>query len=329
MSTIVDVARLADVSRTTVTRVLNEPEKVKKTTQSRVEKAIKELNYSPNFSARSLVSKTSGIIGLLLPNNESGFFGSVMSTVHKKVNESGRMLMVLEGQGIEEESNAIRKFSDINCDGYILYSRYLPYKDIFTYTKEKPLALIDRHDAERNSVFFDHFTAAFELIQKLIDVGHKKIGIVAGPKDRKNALARVEGCKAALMQSGLTLPDSRLKQGAYDNQFGMMATEQLLSQHSNITAIVYCGERACAGGLKILRTKGVQIPDDISVVSFDSYNLTEFLVPHIDSVVYPVKEMAELAAEKVLVQLANKNLVTQSSQIPHHFILGESIKAIR
>ncbi|PTC03186.1 hypothetical protein C9980_19430 [Vibrio mediterranei] len=326
MATIIDVSRLANVSRATVTRVLNEPGKVKEATRIRVESAIKELNYVPSFSARSLVSKNSGIIGLLLPDNKSGFFGSVMSAIHKKVNSSGKMLMVLEAQGLEEECRALKSLSEINCDGFILYSRNLTVDTIIPYTKNKPVVVIDRKDIEGTSVYFDHFKAGFELAQIMIDAGHEHIAVVAGPKERKNSLERLNGCREAIEVAGLNLPDSMIAQGSYDNRFGMEATNIIMKNNPNTTAIVYCGERACAGGLKSLRMLGIQIPEQVSVASFDSYNLTEFLVPHVESIVYPVTEMAELAADKVISQLSNSATEIQSEQVNFYFNHGDSIR---
>lgn len=328
MATIVDVARLSNVSRATVTRVLNNPEKVKQETRLRVEKAIRELNYSPNLSARSLVSKNSGIIGLLLPNNESGFFGSVMSIVHKKVNESGRMLVVLEGQGPEEERKAFKKLIELKCDGFILYSRAIPCSEIKEYTKDKPLVLIDRQDPECCSVYFDHFSASYQLANQLINAGHKNIGIVAGPAERQNAKARLEGALAALNDANINITTSLYRQGRYDQQFGEVATLDLLDNNPNITAIIYCGERMCAGGLKTIRMKGISVPSDISVVSFDSFNLTEYLAPHINNIVYPVTTMAELAANKVIACLKNKEIELVSEEVPSFYNSGDSILAL-
>lgn len=328
MATIVDVARYANVSRATVTRVLNEPEKVKPETKLRVDKAIRELNYSPNLSARSLVSKNSGIIGLLLPNNESGFFGTVMSIVHKKVNESGRMLVVLEGQGEEEERKALKKLTELKCDGFILYSRAISCTEIKEYTKDKPLVLIDRQDPDCCSVYFDHFSASYQLTNQLISAGHKNIGIVAGPAERHNAKARLDGALAALRDANITIPSSSYRQGRYDQQFGEAATLELLDNNPDITAIIYCGERMCAGGLKTIRMKGISVPSDISVVSFDSFNLTEYLVPHINNVVYPVTTMAELAANKVIACLKNKETELISEEVSCHFDYGDSVLSL-
>ncbi|MDW6004488.1 LacI family DNA-binding transcriptional regulator [Vibrio mangrovi] len=325
MATIVDVARLANVSRVTVTRVLNEPEKVKPTTRARVQKAIKELSYTPNFSARSLVSKRSGIVGMLIPDNESGFFGSVMSVVHKAVNESGRMLVVLEAQGIEEERKALNKLLDLNCDGLLLYSRYLSGVEIADKAQQRPFVLIDRHEENCCCVYFDHFISSYVLAKSVLDAGHRHIGIIAGPNDRRNAIVRLEGALQAVEDAAL--PDTQVvsRQGNYGQKFGETATEEILSQHPHLTALVYLGERMCAGGLKAIRANNISVPNDLSVVSFDSFNLTEYLVPHINNVVFPIAQMAELAAEKILIALKNKTPDLHSVEVKHQVIGGNSL----
>ncbi|MBA0176607.1 LacI family DNA-binding transcriptional regulator [Pectobacterium carotovorum] len=330
MSTIVDVARMANVSRATVTRVLNEPEKVKEETKLRVENAIRLLNYKPNLSARSLVSKSSGVIGMLIPNNVSGFFGSVMSAVHKEVNAKGKMLMVLESAGQAEEENALRKLDEINCDGFLLYTRHLSTETIKAYTENKPVVLLDASgSADIHSVSFDHYLSAFDATNKLIAAGHKKIAVIGGPDSRYSASQRLKGCIDAIRAVNKEWGDEYYIQGSYDHVFGEKATLTLIERKLDMTAIVYCGERACSGGLKTLRLQGLSVPDDISVISFDSFGLTEYLAPHIDSVVYPVKEMAEYGAREILMKLTRKDYVIQSRQFPHSFIEGQSISQVR
>ncbi|AHG22646.1 hypothetical protein Z042_04060 [Chania multitudinisentens RB-25] len=329
MSTIIDVAKLANVSRVTVTRVLNEPEKVKEATRLRVENAIKQLNYTPNMSARSLVSKSSGVIGMLVPDNISGFFGSVMSAVHKQVNAKGKMLMVLESTGPEEEENALRKLNEINCDGFLLYLRHLSTAQIKSYTHAKPVVLLDTTNVgEIAAVTFGHYQAAFEATNKLIQAGHRNIAVVGGPESRHSAIQRVKGCVEAIRNAGLQWDTDYLLSGSYNQAFGEAATLALLRKKPDITAIVYCGERACSGGLRGLRTLGKSAPDEISIISFDSFDLTQYLVPQIDSVIYPVKEMAEYGVSEVINKLFNKNYEIQSKEFSHYFISGNSIRAI-
>lgn len=328
MTTIVDVAKLANVSRVTVTRVLNEPDKVKEETRIRVEAAIKTLNYTPNLSARSLVSKSSGVIGMLVPDNISGFFGSVMSAVHKQVNAKGKMLMVLESTGADEEENALRKLNEINCDGFLLYVRHLSPEKIKTWTQAKPVVLLDAADSTPiAAVTFGHYQAAFEATQKLLDAGHRNIAVIGGPDSRRSAIARLNGCVDAIQRVNKAWDLSYTASGSYDQAFGEAATLELVRRKPDITAIVYCGERACSGGLRGLRTLGKNTPEDISVVSFDSFGLTQYLAPHIDSVIYPVKEMAEYGVSEVLNQLFHKEYVIKPKEFSHYFIAGDSIRA--
>lgn len=328
MTTIVDVAKLANVSRVTVTRVLNEPDKVKDETRYRVEEAIKALNYTPNMSARSLVSKSSGVIGMLVPDNISGFFGSVMSAVHKQVNAKGKMLMVLESTGAAEEENALRKLDEINCDGFLLYVRHLSAEKIKTYTRSKPVVLLDAADASAiAAITFGHYQAAFAATQKLIDAGHRNIAVVGGPESRRSAIARLNGCVDAIRKVNDGWDLSYTASGSYDQEFGEAATLTLIGRKPDITAIVYCGERACSGGLRGLRTLGKNAPEDISIIAFDSFGLTQYLAPHIDSVIYPVKEMAEYGVSEVLNKLFHKDYSIRPKEFSHYFIAGDSIRS--
>lgn len=329
MSTIIDVAKLANVSRVTVTRVLNEPEKVKEETRVRVENAIQQLNYTPNLSARSLVSKSSGVVGMLVPDNISGFFGSVMSAVHKQVNAKGKMLMVLESTGETEEENALKKLNEINCDGFLLYVRHLSAEKIKSYTRTKPVVLLDASHVDAiATVTFGHYQAAFDATQKLIQAGHRNIAVVSGPDSRHSAIQRVNGCVDAIRSAGLPWNADYALSGSYDQAFGEAATLELLGKKPDITAIIYCGERACSGGLRGLRALGKNVPDDIAIISFDSFGLTQYLAPHIDSVIYPVKEMAEYGVREVLNKIFYKEYEIVPKEFTHHFIDGESIRPL-
>ncbi|MGG6137543.1 LacI family DNA-binding transcriptional regulator [Pantoea allii] len=327
MSTIVDVARLANVSRVTVTRVLNEPEKVKEETRVRVENAIRTLSYTPNLSARSLVSKSSGVIGMLVPDNISGFFGSVMSAVHKQVNANGKMLMVLESADATEEENALRKLNEINCDGFLLYIRHLADDKIMHYTQDKPVALLDAAETSVIAgVSFGHYDAAFEATQKLITAGHRYIAVVGGPESRRSAIARVKGCADAIRTVNPSWDSRYVLSGSYDQAFGEQATLELVTRHPEITALVYCGERSCAGGLRALKTLGRSVPDTMSVIAFDSFGLTQYLGPQIESVIYPVKEMAEYGVSEVLSRLQNRGYIIRPKAFSHSFVPGDSIR---
>lgn len=299
MANIELIAKLSETSRGTVSRVLNNGS-VSKKTRERVKKVIAEVGYEPSLTARSLRAKRSGLVGLVIPTFSGGFFGNVMHELQNRLLNDGRMLTVIEGLTADGEREAVNRLTKMNCEGIILDSRYLNDDELkqLVNTVKIPLVLLDRYIADIEDICFpfDHRGTAYKLTLELINNGHENICCIAGKATSPNALARANGYLDAVNEHDL---EALVFSGEYTCEFGKTAMGYIANRQNIPTGIVCCSEVVAAGVLKECHNLGFSIPDNISVVTFDTYKLCDFLQPTIPYKLFPIVEMSIESLEKL------------------------------
>ncbi|WP_087022258.1 LacI family DNA-binding transcriptional regulator [Thaumasiovibrio subtropicus] len=318
MASIKDVAALAGVNRSTVSRIINGEGSFRADTKRKVEAAMAELNYRPSAIARSLATASSNMTGLLVTYYTGGFFGFMMDQVQSELDKHNKFLITAQGHhSVEGEREAIRRFHDLRCDGYILNSRHLSDDELRDLAKQPtPFVLIDRvvEGLESRCVTFDHHSASEMMVAHLIAQGHTKIGCISGPIHRVNSRARLRGYQAALKAAGIT-PDPKLtSEGNYGRESGYLAAKALHQANPEMTAIYSCSEEMTSGLLQYLHEQDIAVPEAISVVSFDSIDLCASYYPAISAVHFPIGDMARTAVE-ILNGLMNDSPI----EIVRHF----------
>ncbi|CAH1557838.1 LacI family DNA-binding transcriptional regulator [Vibrio rotiferianus] len=310
MARIKDVAELAGVNRSTVSRIINGEGKFREETRKKVEAAMAELNYRPSAIARSLATSSSNMVGLLVTYYTGGFFGEMMEQVQTELDTHKKFLITAQGHhSAEGEREAIQRFSDLRCDGYVLHSRYLSDDDLRELAKlPTPFVLLDRQvdGLEDRCVTFDHLNASQVATEYLIKQGHKKIGCISGPSSRHNSLLRRFGYINAMKTAGISVDDSWWVEGNYGRQSGSDAMEQLIHRHPDITAVFSCSEEMTFGAMQYLNKEGIKVPDQISLVSFDSVDLCAGLYPPVSAVHFPISEMARSAVQALMTQITQQ-----------------------
>ena len=317
MARIKDVAELAGVNRSTVSRIINGEGKFKEETRRKVEEAMKTLNYRPSAIARSLATSSTNMVGLLVTYYTGGFFGTMMDQVQTELDQHGKFLITAQGHHSSDgEKEAIQRFNDLRCEGYVLHSRYVSDEELRTLAKAPtPFVLLDRDvpGLEERCITFNHLKASQIAVEFLLNQGHRKIACITGPVHRENSLRRKQGYLDAMHDAGVEVMDSWLAEGDYGRESGYLAAKQLLRNDSDFTALYSCSEEMTVGALQYLHEVGVQVPEQLSIVSFDSIDRCEDLYPTITSVHFPISEMARSAALKLNNMIANKqgNVETQ------------------
>ena len=299
MVNIQKIAELSGTSRGTVSRVLNNGS-VKKETRERVEKVIKQLEYEPSQAARTLRMKRSGLVGLVLPTFSGGFFGDAMHEIQGRLIKDDRMLVVIEGLSATGEKEAVKRLIKMNCEGIILDSRYL-CDDSLKHLVEKtqtPMVLLDRaiEDLEDISFSFDHQGVAKKMTEELIRKGHKNIACISGRLDRPNSLARANGYLSAMQDNGL---NTVMYSGEYTPEFGQETMRNIVKLKDRPTGLLCCSEMTAAGALKICNEFNLSVPDDLEVVTFDTYKLCDLLQATISYEIFPIVTMSISALEKL------------------------------
>ncbi|ENM5762995.1 LacI family DNA-binding transcriptional regulator [Vibrio mimicus] len=316
MARIKDVAELAGVNRSTVSRIINGEGKFKEETRLKVEQAMLQLNYRPSAIARSLATSSSNMVGLLVTFYTGGFFGKMMEQVQTELDMHHKFLITAQGHhSAQGEREAIQRFHDLRCDGYVLHSRYLSDDDLRTLAQQPtPFVLLDRYveGLEDRCITFDHRAASQLVVNHLIQQGHSHIACITGPLHRHNGRLRKQGYLDALLEAGIKLDDSFCEEGNYGRQSGYFAMQELLNRHPDITAVFSCSEEMTTGALQYLHEQRISVPEQISLVSFDSVDLCENLYPTVTAVHFPISEMARAAVQSLITMV--KQQQTESLQ---------------
>jgi DNA-binding LacI/PurR family transcriptional regulator len=316
MARIKDVAELAGVNRSTVSRIINGEGKFREETRRKVEQAMAELDYRPSAIARSLATSSSNMMGLLVTYYTGGFFGEMMERVQTELDLNNKFLITAQGHhSTEGEREAIQRFHDLRCDGYVLHSRYLSDEDLRELAKQStPFVLLDRfvEGLEERCVTFDHHDASRLAVEHLVAQGHRKVVCITGPVTRQNSMYRKLGYIDAMQNAGIEVDESWCEEGNYGRQSGYQAMAALVKRHPDATAVFSCSEEMTVGAMQYLHEKGISVPKAISLVSFDSVDVCEGLYPTVSAVHFPISEMAR-AAVQVLMRLIKDE---GSSQLP-------------
>lgn len=302
MVTLEDVAAIAGVSRATVSRVVNGDSNVKALTREKVERAVAELGYTPNPAARALASSQSNTLGLVTTSYRGGFFGALMDFVQTEAESHGKQLLVTQGRNsAENELMAIQRLFSLRCDGVLLHVRCLSDEQLRQLaTESRPFVLLDRlvPGLEDRCVIFDHTYASQIATQHLINAGHRRIACISGPAQRASSQLRLQGFLHAMQAANLQ-PFACLE-GVYDLESGYECADQLLRREVLPTAIYCCNEEMAIGALLAINEHHLSVPQDISLICYDSGERAPFVRPALTSVHFPITEMAQYATRLLI-----------------------------
>ncbi|NIY47735.1 LacI family DNA-binding transcriptional regulator [Cedecea colo] len=298
MSTMLEVARKAGVSKATVSRVLSGKGYVSEATKKQVYQAIEETGYRPNLLARKLASNASQCIGLVVTNTlyNGNYFSEILTQAAKKLEANGRQLILMDGKhSAREEREAIEFLLDLQCDAIIIYPRFLTpdeMDDIIEQHKQ-PIMVVNRKLRKHHShcICCDHQGASFNATKYLIQRGHREIAFITGSMDSPTAIERLSGYKDALRTFGIALQDNLIVPGKWTPASGFSAVESLINNQISYSAIVASNDDMAIGAMKKLNESAIQIPEAVSVIGFDNIPTASYLTPSLASVKDPVSEM--------------------------------------
>ena len=296
-----DVAEQAGVSMMTVSRVLNQDKKVSNKTREKVMAVVEKLNYRPNVSARRLASSKSFFIGLLYDNPSDSYISQFLLAALKKCRALGYHLVVDEAHlDINKTIESVKQLIDVTqVDGMILLPPMCDNEDVLeVLTKANVPFVRITPDTKLNSspyICMDDYQAAFDVTERLINQGHKKIAHIIGNNKQGVSRLRYQGYLDALRSNKITTPPEYIEQGSFTYQSGMEAAVKLLALDDKPTAIFAANDDMAAAVISIAQQQGINIPSDLSVVGFDDTQLARSVWPHISTVKQPINEMAELS----------------------------------
>ena len=307
--TIHDVARVAGVGIGTVSRVINNSTNVKPMTREKVLHAIAQLDYRPNPIARSMISKRTGSIGVVVPFFTRFFFIEVLRGTEAALAQLGRDLVLYN---VETNAQRDRYFTELpmhhKVDGLLILSLTPEDATASTFAeKGMPVVLVDAYSPYLHSLVIDNVKGAYQAVKCLIENGHRRIGfingIVEGNFKFNQANDRLIGLHRAFGEAGLLFEPELVLATEWNRQGGKEAATQLLSQKKRPTAIFAASDVQAVGVLDAARACKLQVPADLSIIGFDGIEVSELL--EISTIQQPMQQMGQLGAYKLMELIEN------------------------
>jgi LacI family transcriptional regulator len=329
--TVQDVAAAAGVSVASVSRVLNDSNKVSEDVRRRVRDVAERLGYVPHAAARALAAQRTYTVGAVVPTLENPNFAIGVEALQKRLTQAGYTLFVAScGYDLGQERQQVETLVTRGVDGIMLVgARHSP--GLHDYLRQRGIPFVDgwvrSNDPRVPSIGFDNMAAAMQLTDFLLDLGHTSFGVIAGvTKSNDRATARVKGIRKALRARGLSLKQERLIERPYRIVDGQLAMRALMSETDRPTAVI-CGNDVLAFGATLeCQRLGIKIPGEVSIVGFDDLDFASQLLPPLTTIHVPADEIGAAVAEYLLAAIEERpnllapqiavNLIVRGSTAP-------------
>lgn len=326
-ATIYDIAKRAKVGVGTVSRVLNNHPNVSSKTRERVLKVANDLNYQPHAFAQGLARKKTNTIAAIIPFFTNYFFIEVLQGIQDKMLTFGYDMMLYglnENDPEQFESYLLRATQKGRADGVMLFSLRLPdfFGERYRHVNQ-PMVLVDCYHPEFDSITVDNRAGAYAATKHLIDLGHRRIGMINANPISPPAKQRYEGYKSALIENGLPFDEKLyrsskiMKYDGFSREAGYVSMIELLDLSPDVrpTAIFVSSDVQAMGALSAMRDRKLSAPDDIAIVGYDDIELAQHI--GLTTVSQPMYEMGVLSVGRMLDRLSNRNgAVTHTSFTP-------------
>lgn len=301
--TINDVARLANCSPMTVSRVINNKESVREETRQQVLAAIAELNYTPNRAARSLAGGEQLRVALLFDNPSASYLSEFLMGALAEATRGDIHLIVQSCPTLADAPPIMRSLAKGGIKGFILPPPLCDDQSILDLVSELGAVAVavgpGKATGTQASVMIDDFQAAYDMTKHIIDLGHKRIGFIIGNPEQVASLRRLNGYRAAMEQAGLDLPDELIVQGRFTYRSGLDGAEKLLSVRPRPTAIFASNDDMAAATVAVAHRRHLDVPNDITVCGFDDTAMASTIWPELTTVRQPIREMTAWAVSAI------------------------------
>lgn len=324
-----DVAKEADVSVATVSRVINKSGGVSKKLEKRVERAMKKLHYHPSSLARSFKMQETRLIGLIIPLLDHPFFSRIAQVMEQELFRNDYRAIICNTEENEaREMEYIELLLRQRIDGVIINSA----NDNIGYlhdlgAQNVPCVLIDRNveHFECSKVFSDNSEGGYEGMKYLLELGHRRIAVVAPFNFAQPVQHRLRGIRQALAEAGVPEnPDMMLISDDHSFDMGVNAGIHLAQMNPRPTAIFGLTDVTAIGIMRGLTQMNLRIPEDISVMGYDGISLSSYFMPTLTTVAQPIEEMGKAAVSILLDQIQNPDLPAAKVVLPNRLLIRDS-----
>ncbi|MBP3966618.1 LacI family DNA-binding transcriptional regulator [Paenibacillus lignilyticus] len=346
--TVYDIAREANVSVATVSRVLNNTAPVKASTRERIMGLIQKHQFQPNALARSLIKKETGMIGIILPDITNPFFPEVLAGLEQEARNNGYTFFLCDtgssNQDIkaqyQRESQYLNILMEKQVDGIIMIGGRIDLarcskemaKEVAEVNKRLPVVLINGNlpGAKFHRVIIDEVAGGVLATEHLIGLGHTDIAFIGGYKQMSNTVQRLEGYTKAMQQAGLQIREDWIITGGFTVEAGKVFMNQLLGgeTENRPTAIVCANDLSAIGAIKAAVKHGLRVPEDMSIIGFDDIPLAANVIPELTTISLKCLELGRTAAH-ILHQLIGKNGIDTLTVLQPELVVRESTAPLR
>lgn len=327
-ATIRDIARLAGCSVNTVSRALNGKGEVSPDTRARIQQIAADLGYAPNSVARSLVSRRTHTIGVLLPDATNPNYGFQWQAMQTVLDQQGYVLMVLDSMRSAARARSIlTRLRERRVDGLLMLSPDVPAEMLHRFEADGvPVVLVNRYlpGEPFDYVVADNRSGAYEATRHLIEHGHRSIVHITTERAITTVRDRLDGFHAALREAGAE-HQGRVVVAELTLQGGYDAARAMLARGERPSAVLAYNDFLAMGVIRAFKEHGVRIPDDVALVSFDDSYFAGYLAPSLTTVRLPIVAIAERAAAMLLARLGGTDRsAPQQFTLPVHLVIRES-----
>ena len=310
-ATLADIARAAGVSTATVSRVLNEPERVSVNLKERVEDAVESLGYVRHGAARALASKRSFTVGAVIPTLDNAIFASGVGAFEARLAGLGYTLLIsVSNYSLGHEAEQVRRLLERGVDGIMLVGlEHDPATHTLLERARVPAISTWAFDPDARALMagFDNLRAARAMARHLIGLGHRRIAMAAGiTRGNDRAMARVDGVRTELEAHGLALEDDLSIECLYSITAGRRALGDLMGRPEPPTAIAAGNDVIALGLLFEAQSRGIDVPASLSIAGFDNLPVTAQISPALTTVDVPSRDMGARAADLLLDAIAGR-----------------------
>lgn len=312
-NTINDIAKIAGVSRSTVSRVLTDNPNVKVSTREKVKAVIEAHNYQPNSLARGLALGKINVVALIIGDIRNPFYSELTWVIEGILNRNGYLVVLCDSEyDIEKEELYLKAVKQYGFSGVVMTSA-MESENLISILKSMdcPVVLLNRYikSFEEDVVVLDNFQGGYIATKHLIDLGHTKIGIITGPLNSTSSMERFNGYKSALQDYGIKYREDFVMHGNLKVESGYEYGVSLLKRKSTKPTAVFAGNDLMAIGImEAYKNMGMNIPENLSLVGFDDIPLASTPSINLTTIRQPFRELGETVAELVLKRINNERL---------------------
>ncbi len=328
MSNIYDVARLAGVSTTTVSHVLNGTRFVSQNATDKVMAAVQELNYHPSSLARAMVSSETLTIGLVVSDNVSPFYAELAEGIEDRCFHEGyNVLLCNSGRSIEKEIAYLNMLLSKRVDGVIYMTYHHGEERLQSFKNQNiPVVTFDRTYEGVDSILLDNYQGGYDATMHLLGLGHRRIGCIAGPDSPGRSQERVQGYLAAHAARGVDCADDMVVMGDWTYAGGYEAAQTLFTSRPHPpTAVFACNDTMAVGVLSYLHRHGYRVPEEVSVVGYDNVLVSEYTHPPLTTIASPIQKIGHDLFDLLLARLSgNLPEETRYVTVRGHLLVRES-----